>query len=453
MIVGGNAAGMSAAAKAKRRKPDLDVTVIEAGLNVSYSSCGIPHYVAGTIEDPEDLIVLKPDETKARGIDVMRRTRATGFNAYTKKVSVQTPSGRDDVAYDKLLLAMGTEPLNPFPGGELEGVFTLRHIGDGVRLLTHLESHKAKKVAIVGGGFLGLEMAEAFRRREAKVTLLQRGDRLMSMLDPDITQGLDAMLDEAGVHVVLNAEVKGFAPREGKGDGTRLGSVLADKDVDADAAIVAIGVRPATEWAVKAGLDCTPEGYILTDTQMKTNLHDVYAAGDCVAPTHLVTEKPTPMPLALPANRMGHVAGDNIAHAFGAEGAAQHFTGVVGTAVTQVFGVGIAKTGLTETEAKEHDFEALSFLLESPNKAAYMPDAADMAVKLVADGATGRVLGAQIVGPAESAIRIDMVAVALRAKMTVRQLAEVETAYAPTFSPVYDPVVNAATQLAKLLRK
>lgn len=448
---------MSAASKAKRLLPELEVTVLEAGLNVSYSSCGIPAYVAGQVEDPAQLVVLNKEQAAERGINVRTRTRATGFNAYTKKVSIQTPQGRDDISYDKLLLAMGTEPLNPFPGGELEGVFTVRHIGDGVRLVQHVEASKGKRVGIVGGGFLGLEMAEAFQKRGAKVTLFQRGDRLLSMMDEDMTQGLDGMLTEAGVTVHLDAEVRGFAPKEGKAKGEegggRVGTVLAKKDVDIDAAVVAIGVRPATEWAIKTGLDCTPEGFLLTDTQMKTNLHDVYAAGDCVAATHLITEKPVPLPLALPANRMGRIAGENIAHAFGAEGGASHFTGVIGTQITQVFGLGIAMTGLTQTQAEAHDFEVASYLLEAPNKAGYMADVADMAVKLVADAGSGRLLGAQIVGPAESALRIDTVAVALRAKMNVRQLSEVETAYAPSFSPVYDPVINAATQLAKDLRK
>ncbi|MHB8633770.1 MAG: FAD-dependent oxidoreductase [Thermoplasmatota archaeon] len=450
VVVGGNAAGMSAATKAKRRKPDLEVTVLEAGLNASYSTCGIPYYVDGTLEDPSELLVLSAKAAQDLGIRVRTRTRATALNPYTKRISLTGPDGREDVAYDKVLLAMGCEPLNPFPGGELPGVFTVRHLADGVRIVSHVERH-GKKVAVVGGGFVGLEMASAFHKRGSKVHLFQHGDRLLTSFDADMTQGLDGLLTEAGVQLHFGAEVRGFAPKEGLKE-ERVGRVLDKKEVEVDAAVVAVGVRPATEWAVKTGLECTREGYLIVDTQMKTNLHDVYAAGDCVAPVHMVSEKPTPVPLALPANRMGRVAGDNIAAALQNE-PGSHFAGVLGTAVTQIFGVGLSQTGLTEEAAKGTDYEVETHLLEAPSKARYLPDTGDMAVKLVAEAGTGRLLGGQIVGPAEAALRINSVAVALRAKMTVRQLAEVETAYYPALGPVYDPVVNCAVQLAKKLRK
>lgn len=457
-MVGGNAAGMSAASKAKRRDPDLEVTVLEAGLNISYSSCGIPAYVEGVVEDPTELLVLTKEKAAERGIAVRTRTRATGFNAYTKRVSTVGPEGKDDIGYDKLLLAMGTHALNPFTGGDLPGVFTVRHIADGVRLMRYLEENKVKKVAVVGGGFVGLEMAEALQKQGAKVHLYQRSERLLTSFDPDMTAGLEGLLQQSGIQVHLGAKVKGFAAREPRKDGKetepRVGAIEADKDQDIDCAVVAVGVAPSTEWAVKAGVESTREGFLVVDTQMKTNIHDVYAAGDCVAPVHAVTERPTPMPLALAANRMGKVAGDNIAASLkDIPSAALHFPGTLGTAITRVFGLAIATTGLTEQQAKASDFDLVTHLVESKTKAGYMPDAGDMAVKLVANADNGRLIGAQLVGPAEAGLRINAAAVAVKAKLTAKQFSEVETAYSPHFSPVYDPFVVCAWELAKKLRK
>lgn len=476
LVVGGNAAGMSAASKARRRRPDLEVTVLEAGLNISYSSCGIPYYAEGVVEDPAELLVLSQEDAAERGITVRTRTRATGFNPYTKRVSVDGGGGRDDIGYDKLLIATGTTAVNPFPGGDLDGVFTLRHIGDGVRMMRHIESTKAKRVGIVGGGFIGLEMAEAFLRRGLKVHLFQRGDRLMTSMDPDMTLGLDQILQANGVQVHLDAGVRGFGERspdaagkaKGKGKSAagsagagdeggspRVGSVLAKEDVDVDAVVVGVGVRPNTDWTLKGtGLETTKDGYILVDTQMKTNLHDVYAAGDCVAAPHAITERPTPVPLALPANRMGKVAGDTIAASLGdIPGQAMHFGGVMGTSITRAFGLALAQTGVTEQEAKGIDMDVATYLLEARNKAGYMPDVGDMAVKLVANADNGRLVGCQLIGPMESGLRINAAAVAIKAKLTVKQLAEVETAYSPPFSPVYDPLITAASELAKEMRK
>lgn len=450
VVVGGNAAGLSAASKAKRRSPDLEVEVLEAGPDISYSSCGIPHWVEGTVESADQLLVLSPREAAERGIGVRTRSRAVAFNPYTKEVAFEGPGGRDALHYDKLLLATGAEPRNPFPGGDLEGVFALRHLGDGLRLMEHLQNTDCERVAVVGGGYLGLEMAAAFQARAGEVHLLQRGPRLLTTMDADITDGLTAWVEEAGIKVHLNADVKGFAPAK---SGGRV-RVEAGKPIDADAVLVAVGVQPATGFAIKAGVAATKDGHLLVDDQMRTNFHDVWAAGDCVAPRHVLTGRPAPLALALPSNRMGRVAGDSIAASTETIPAPSlFFPGVIGTAITRVFGLAFAQTGLTEQACQAEGIDCVSALIESKSKAAYMPDAGDMAVKVVAERGSGRLLGAQIAGPEEAGLRINAAAVAIHAGMKVGKLAEVETAYAPPFSPVWDPLVVAAEQCAKEVRK
>jgi len=320
-----------------------------------------------------------------------------------------------------------------------------------VRLMAHVDSAKAKTVGIVGAGLVGLEMAEAFHKRGAEVHLFSK-TRLLPHLDADMTDGIDQFLAERGIHVHTNDEVKSLA--EGKREG-QVGVVHAKGgDVRVDAALVAVGVRPQTAFATKGGIHALSTGHLLVDDQMRTNLHDVWAAGDCVAPRHIVTGRPTGVALALPANRMGRVAGDNIAASTERiPGPSLYFPGVLGTTITRVFGLGFAQTGLSEELAKKEGFPVATSLVESKSGAAYLPEAQDMAVKLVADRDSGKLLGAEMAGPPDAVLRINAAAVALQAGLTVKKLADVETAYAPPFSPVWDPMLTAASELAKDVRR
>ncbi len=452
VVIGGNGAGMSAASKARRRNPDLEVTVYEAGPHISYSACGIPHLVGGVVKDPDNLLVLSVEKAAERGVKTVTGTKVAAFNPFTKQVVLETKKGRDSVPYDKLLIATGAQPLNPFKGGGLRGVFALRHLEDGVRLMEHVDSATCKKVAVIGGGFTGVEMAEAFHKRGTEVHLMQRGDRLLPSFDPEITEGLPEWLGKKGIKVHLQAEVKSFG--EGKRSG-KVGVVHSkEKDVNIDAVLVAVGIQPMTQFAIKAGVHSLSSGHLLVDDQMRTNLHDVWAAGDCVAPRHLVTGKPMPMPFALPANRMGRVAGDNMAASVERiPGASQFFSGVVGTGITRIFGIAMAQTGLSEEQAKKEGIDVVAALVESKDRASYMPGASDMAVKVVAEQGSGKLVGVQFAGPADAALRINAAAVALQAGLTAKKLADVETAYGPTFSQVYDPMIVAASAVAKLVRK
>lgn len=449
VVIGGNAAGMTAATKAKRRHPALEVEVLEASPFVSYSVCGLPGLLEGQVTDPESLLVLTPDKAKARGIQVRTKTRVVGVNAYTKEVVFESPKGRDSVHYDKLLIACGTQARNPFKGGGLAGVHTIRHLDEGFKAVQTFD--KARKVAVVGAGYLGLEMAAALKTKGLEVHLMTRGKRLLTPLDADITDGLAEWLENAGIHVHLEAGVKGFAA--GKKEG-HVGMVDAKKDVAVDAALVAVGVQPATEFAAKSGVTTTKEGFLLVDDNMRTNFHDMWAAGDCVAARHVVTGRPTPVPLALAATRMGRVAGDSIAASLEKiPGPSLSYPGVLGTTITHLFGLAFAQTGITETRAKEEGIDAVAALVESKDKAPYLPGSADMAVKVLAERGTGKLLGVQMACPVEAALRINAAAVALQAGLKVSKLAEVETAYAPHFSPVNDPLIVAAAECAKLVRK
>lgn len=455
LVVGGNAAGMSCALKAKRRAPDLEVTVLEAGPNVSYSSCGIPYLVSGSVEEPEDLLVLAPEKAAEKGIQVRTGTSAVALNAYTKEVTVQNSTGRggrDSVHYDKLCVATGSQALNPFKGGDLAGVFTLRHVWDGFRLMEHVDSAKMKSVAVVGGGHVGLEMAEAFHKRGTEVHLFQKGPRLLSQFDADITDGLEEFVAKKGIQLHMGVEVTSFG--EGRRDG-KVGVVhSSEKDLHVDGALVAVGVKPATAFATKAGVHALSSGHILVDDHMRTNFHDMWAAGDCVAARHLITGRPTGVPLALPSNRMGRIAGDNVASSLERiPGPSLTFSGVVGTNVMRLFGLALAQTGLNEEQARKDGFDVATSLVETKSKAAYMPGARDMAVKMVADRDSGKLLGVELAGPEESALRINAAAVAIQAGLTAKKMAEVETAYAPMFSPVWDPMLTAASELAKEIRK
>lgn len=452
VVAGGNAAGMSAASKAKRRNPDLEVVVYEAGDHISYSSCGIPYLIEGVVEEPEQLLVLSDEKAAARGLEVIRRSKVIGFNAYTKEVTIQGPDGRDTTHYDKLCLATGVEANNPFKGGDLQGVFTLRHLGDGIRLMNHVDSAKCKEVAIVGAGYIGLEMAEAFKQRGCEVHLIARGPRLLPQMDPQMTDGLNEFIAQKGIKVHLDTEVSSFA--EGKRAGNVVVHTKGGDDLQVDSALVAVGTKPNTAYATKGGVHALSSGHIMVDDSMRTNLHDVWAAGDCVAPRHIVTGRPTAHALALPSNRMGRVAGDSMAASTERIPAPSlFFPGVIGTTISRVFGLAFAQTGLTEERAQKEGFDPISVLIEAKSRAAYMPNVSDMALKMVAEAGTGKLLGVQLAGPTDAGIRINAAAVALQAGLTVKKLAEVETAYAPAFSTVWDPMLIAASELAKDVRK
>jgi NADPH-dependent 2,4-dienoyl-CoA reductase/sulfur reductase-like enzyme len=441
VVIGGVAAGTSAAAKAKRTEPELEVVLLERGANVSYGACGLPYYVAGIIPHAEDLIARTPVEFRQSGIEVRTGHEVLEVKPAKRSVLVTdlNRGAQYELAYDSLVIATGARAVTPdVAGRDLDNVITLRTLSDGVALKRTLTHQRPQSVVIVGGGYIGLEMAEAFRALTLPVTLIEMADRLMTNLDAEMSQLVFEEVVRAGVDVHLNDPLVAF---EGSG---RLESVTTTSaHIPADLALVSVGVRPNVGLASRAGLTLGTGGAIAVDGHMRTNMDGIYAAGDCTDTRHLVTGQRTYMPLGTTANKQGRVAGANVA------GMECTFEGVVGTAVAKVFGLEVARTGLTEKEAQAHGFDVYSQHIKTKDRARYFPGAERLDVKLVMDRSSRRLLGAQLVGGGGAAKRIDVLAAALYARMSVDDLTHLDYSYAPPYASVWDATLRAANVLGR----
>ncbi|MEM4576728.1 MAG: CoA-disulfide reductase [Candidatus Nezhaarchaeales archaeon] len=443
VVVGGNAAGMSAASRAKRLKPDLNVIVFERGNYVSYGPCGIPYYVSGVVGRLEDLI-HEPLETfvRERGIDVKIRCEVVDIDTSGKSVTIiDRDSGRENIVeYDKLVLATGGKPLVPrIDGVELEGVYTLRRLEDANELMKGLL--KAEKVVIVGGGYIGVEMAEAITKLGKKVTVLEMMPYILPNFDSDVSQCVERELKAHGVEVRTGEKVI-----ELKGKDSVSKVVTEKESYDADMVLLAVGVKPNVDLAMKAGINLGITGAIKVNERMQTSKEDIYAAGDNTETINIVTGKPTYNPLAPTANKMGRVAGTNVA------GFQAVFKGVVGSAVLKVFNIEAGRTGLSSKEAEREGFNVASATIESITKSKYCPGVKKIKIKLIADADTGRLLGAQIIGEEGVSGRINTLATALMSDMNVYDVAMLDLAYHPYFGPVWDPIIVAASVVLRQIK-
>ncbi len=437
VVIGGTAGGMSAAMQARRRQAYLEIVALEKGAWTSYSACGIPYLVAGDVDDLDDLVARSPEEFRERHrIDVRLHHEAVGIDASARTVEVRDHSRRRNItiSYDQLHVATGSRPLRPdLPGITLDHVHGVQTLDDAKALEDHARTARCRTVVVVGGGYIGLEMAEAFVRWGAEVTLVDAGPQLMSTLDADMAERLLAPLRGLGVDVRLEAPVAGFEP--GKvllPDGAVLG---------ADLVVLGMGVTPNSELAGDAGAERGQRGAIKVDRRQRTTLDGVYAAGDCCESHHLVSGQPTHVALGTVANKQGRVAGINLGGGYAT------FPGVLGTAITKVCSLEVARTGLTEREAAAAGFDAVAATVEGTTIAGYLPDAKPMTMKLVAERGSGRLLGGQIVGEERSAKRIDSIAIALHARLRVDELVDLDLAYAPPFSTTWDPIHLAGRSL------
>ncbi len=443
VVVGGDAAGMSAASKIKRNRSDAHVIVYERGPHISYSACGMPYWLGGALESGDDLLILSPEAARAkRGIDVRLGCEVTAIDPAAKTVKVQRDGGAPFVqTYDKLIIATGARALRlPLPGVELPGVFTLRALVDAQRIHAYLEERRPQRAVVVGGGYIGLEMAEALTERGLQVHIVELLPHLLPNFDVDMVGDVTAHLVEKGVRVHTAAKVEAIvAEAQGLAVETDGAGVLL-----ADLVILAVGVRPNSELAEAAGLRLSAAGAIWTDETMRTSDPHIYAAGDCVAHHHLALDEPAWIPLATSASKGGRIAGDNAGAA--ADEPVARFPGILGTAVVKVFDYTLSVTGLTEWAAQaggkwgaagEH---VASAVITANDKAAYWPGVGKITVKLVFDRRDGRILGGQLSGKGDVNKRIDIIAAAIAARMTVRDLGMLDLSYAPPYSPVYDPV-------------
>lgn len=443
VVIGADAAGMSAASEARRVSPQLEIVAFDKGNFASYSQCGMPYWLGGVVARREQLMSRSVEAFARRDIDVRLRHEVLAIDPQRQLVRVRNLSSTREVdePYDRLVIATGASPVAfPLPGRDLEGVFHLDVLEDAIRIGTYLNDHQPRRAVVVGGGYVGLEMAENLTRRGLRVALVQRGDQVFHAVDPELAQVLHEELGRHGVNLSLG---DGILQACG-GHGNRVQEVQTNLgNLNADLVILATGVQPNVDLSTAAGIPFGPTGAIAVDHRMETNVRGIFAAGDCAEHFHRVLGKPVWIPLGTTANKQGRVAGRNAA------GGHATFAGIVATAVAQVFSLGVARTGLNEWEARAAGFEVDTVLLDSTDQAGYMPGAEELTVKLVAERRTGRLLGGQAVGTHGADKRVDVLATALYAGLSVAQLEELDLAYAPPFNSVWDPVQAAATRMTR----
>ncbi|MBV1948024.1 FAD-dependent oxidoreductase [Streptomyces sp. BV129] len=449
VVIGGDAAGMSAASQARRlRKPDeLEIVAFERGHFTSYSACGIPYWVGGDVDDRDQLIARTPEEHRERDIDLRLRTEVTEIDVAGRRVRARDVESGDTywTSYDKLVIATGARPIRPeMPGADAAGVHGVQTLDDGQALIDTLARTEGRRAVVVGAGYIGVEMAEALIRRGFEVTVVNRGAEPMATLDPDMGGLVRRAMEGMGITMVGDAEVTGLRTGE---DGRVRAVTTRDAEYPADVVVMGIGVEPVTGLARAAGLPLGTRGGLLTDLAMRVRGYtDIWAGGDCVEVLNLVSGQEQYIPLGTHANKHGQVIGTNVGGGYAT------FPGVVGTAVSKVCDLEIARTGLREKDARRAGLQYESVVIESTSRAGYYPGASPMTVKMIAERNTGRLLGVQIVGGEGAGKRVDIAAVALTAGMTVEQMTALDLGYAPPFSPVWDPVLVAARKAVTKVR-
>ncbi|RLC29687.1 MAG: pyridine nucleotide-disulfide oxidoreductase [Deltaproteobacteria bacterium] len=442
VIVGGDAAGMSAASRFRRHASDSEVIVLEKSSDVSYSACGMPYNISDPARELDDLVV-RPARVfrEKQGIDLRTGHRVEQVDRERKTVSGHGPDAEPfTFSYDKLLLATGAAPVIPdMPGFDLDGVLALKSLEDGRRIKNYIRSNHVTRAVIVGMGYIALEMCEAFRTMDIDVAMVKPRPQLLPWMAPKLSGIVREELTNNGAILYDGYPITGI---EKTRDGL-LSVICGETRLEGHMVLVAIGVKPNSGLAVESGLVLGPQNAIAVDRQMLTSDEDIYAAGDCADAFHVVTGEKTWIPLALRANRAGWAVADHLA------GRQVRLEGVAGTAVFKVFGLQVARTGLTVDEAADHGFDPVDVTIETRSRAHAHPGNTTIHVHMVGDRKSGRLLGAQMVGYEGVAHRINAVSVALHQKMSVASYSQCDLAYAPPFGPVWDPTLTAANQLLK----
>ena len=443
MIIGGVTAGLAAAMQARRTAPDTEIIVLEKTGDISYGACGLPYVISGLIPSFEHLVLHTPDYFRERhNIAVRLHSEALEILPAKSMVRVREKEEVRELNFTGLVIASGAMAVcPPLPGHELDGVFVLRHLRDGRRLLRYIENARPRAAAVVGAGYIGLEMAEAFCERGLKTTIIEASDRVMSALEGPLRDRIIEELRVRGVNIIFGEKVVAFEGRDG-----RIERVITEtgRSVEAQVISIGIGVRPNAELAHAAGLETGASGAIITDARQQTSATNIYAAGDCCEVRHLVSGRRVWHPLGQPAVRQGWVAGTNAAGG----GHEAHYRGVVGTTVAKVFALEVARTGLALAEAQKEGFDASSVEAETASRANYYPGGAKVLTRLVFDR-RGRLLGAQMVGREGVAQRIDVYSAALHANLKVEDIERFDLAYAPPYAPTIDPILRAAYEAGK----
>jgi NADPH-dependent 2,4-dienoyl-CoA reductase/sulfur reductase-like enzyme len=439
-VVGGDAAGMGAATQAHRLDAALEIVAFERSDWTSYSACGIPYVVGGSVDGLDQLVVRTPQEHRDKSlIDVRIRHEVMGIDLDARRLEVRdhAHSRTIQVPFDELMLGMGAKPVRPdLPGIDLPAVHGVQTLDDAAHLVHHAESRECRNVVVVGGGYIGLELAEAFVERGARVAVVEAGPHVLGGIDADMAVPVEDAMRRLGIDLRVGLPVTGFADRIVQTD---------DGPILADLVVLGLGVTANTDVLEGTGIELGVRDAVKVDPRQRASVDGVWAAGDCAESFHLVSRRPVHIALGTIANKQARVAGVNIGGGYAT------FPGVLGTAITKICGTEIGRTGLNEQEAVEAGFDYVVADIDGTTTAGYMPDPPSIRVKLLAEKNTGRVLGAQIVGGRGAAKRIDVVATAITAGFDVQQVLDIDLGYAPPMSPLWDPIAVAARRALALL--
>lgn len=446
VIIGGVAAGAKAAAKTKRMLPNAIVEIYTKDTHVSYSACGIPYYVQGNFEDYKKLIIRTPEKFKEDGIDIFLKKEVIKINPSKKEIVVLDleTNNASNVKYDKLVIATGAYPIIPqIKNVHLKNIFTLRTLKDAITVREKLR--QSKNAVIIGGGYIGLEMLEAFVANNVKTTLVETSSFIMPNLDIELAKLVQEYVlnyKPEYTDIINNEHVTEFIGEE------KIEYVKTESGriIPTDFVLLCAGIKPSVEIATAAGIKLGKTGAIKVNNQMETNIKDIYACGDCIEEMYLLTHTPVWMPLGSNANKEGRCAAINLS------GGTDYFEGVLGSNVTKYFGLTISMTGFTEKKAKELGFNTISLTVTKRDKAGYMPEVENVTIKLVVDRQTHKLLGGQAIGCGDADKRINTLSTALLKQMTVEDLAGADLTYSPAFSTSIDPLISVARLIIEKLK-
>jgi len=444
LVIGGVAAGPKAAAKARRCDPEMEIVVYQEEEEISYAGCGLPYYISGVVKERKELISRTAGQFAQDGIRIQKHRRVEEIDIGRKTITGRNlDSGQVFTdRFDRLVLATGAQPLRPrIEGLDLRSVFYLRSIFDADAIVERIQSDEIRNVVIAGGGYIGLEMAESLVQLGKKVTIVEMAPQILTLFDEDFAGILRQYLGRKGVQIFTSEPIKALRGKDGK----VIHVQTASQEIEADAVLMGLGIRPQVELAKKAGLRIGETGAIWVNEKMETSTEGIYAAGDCAETIHLVTGKRVWIPLGSTANKQGRVVGVNVC------GGNSTFPGVMGTAIFKAFDFNVAKTGLGMREAEKEGFRPVQAIVTGYARAHYYLGGKESTLKVIADRETGRILGGQAIGEGPSDKFTDILAMALHGKMTCQELASVDLTYAPPFSPVLSPVIVVANVLLNKL--
>lgn len=447
IVIGAVAAGTKAASKAKRENPDLDVKIFTKEEHISYAGCGLPYYIGGIIKEKSELVVRTPEIfKKEQDIDIYTKHEVTGIDVNSKRVYVTNLDTQEQLTYgyDKLVMATGASPIKPpLENINLKNIFTLRSVTDAFEIRDLVDAGKVQKAVVVGGGFIGLEVAENLKHRGVDVTLIELAPHVLPPFDEEIALLAQAHMQDKGVNIVTGEKVLGFEGRDEQV--TKVKSTAGD--FDADVVILSIGVRPNVKIAAEAGIALGTTGAIKVDKYMRTNIEDIFAVGDCAENFNLVTNQPAWYPMGSTSNKTGRIAGHNIINIDNMES----LEGVLGTTIVKLFDMNAAKTGLSERDARKAGMDIETILVPATDKAHYYPGNKQIITKLIVERATHRILGAEIIGNGVVDKPIDIIATAMTLNAKVEDLTKLDLAYAPPFSMAMSSTITAANVMLNKL--